>query len=294
MSFWVLTCVDEYEPQLTKPAELYKTEDEAIDKCITNFYGDELYETPDGNIWFQSDEFTGLPIELKYLREHIKMSGFLDKMDVMCDDILNCREYYIITEMKLTKSSKMVTCKVELLTEEKKCLNCKKNFEIHRFDGPEIIKFTPCCTRCRDCNSTGDLSGEFADKWYCLDICKQSKHKQLFSEKENEELRRPGKNFHGPPGSKKQATLKVEHYRDFNSGKSKAFRLENCIILVERGDDLIAIGSDDKNDGFLKMISTIKDYSFLEEIEIDEGWRKGNKEPVLFSDYLKIISQEKN
>nr|QBK91048.1 MAG: hypothetical protein LCPAC202_00220 [Pithovirus LCPAC202] len=296
MSLWILTYIDINNPHYTDQVGLYKTKDEAVNETINSFGRVELYETPDGKIWFHSDEFIGLPIELKDLRKRIKKNGFLDLENAWNDKLFDCEKYHIITEIKVTGNSKMMTRKAKLLTEQHKCSDCKGNFNIHRFGGSTIIELSPGCPRCRDCSSTGSLIQEYRDKWYCSDMCKQSKHKQISSEEQNEELRRPGQNFHGPPGSKKQTILNVEHYRKSDSGGSKAYQSENGIIFVERGGGIIAIGLDIENDGLLKMISTVKHSSFLQElgIKIDEGWRKGNKKPVLFSDYLKIISQEKN
>lgn len=292
MSFWILTYVNIYESYDTEPTGLYKTEDEAINECIIDFYGDELYETPDGKIWIHLEEFVGLPIELKELRKRIKKYGFLDKEDAWNDDLSDCKQYFIITKMGVTKNSKMTTRKTKLLTEQHKCKNCKENFSIHLFEKPTVLEPSPDHTKCRNCHSSGILCYEYSDKWYCSDICKKSKHAQLSSEKQNKELRQPGKNFHCPPGGKQKLSLNVRHYGNRDGGKRKVCRSSNGIILITKNDKIIAIGSDIESDGSLKMMSMIKDSPLLKELEIDEGWRKGNEKPVLFSDYLKMTSQE--
>ncbi len=294
MSLWILTYIDINRPRYTEPDGLYKTKDEAINEAIINFGRVELYETHDGKIWFHSDEFIGLPIELKDLRKRIKKNGFLDMGNVWNDKLFDCKKYYIITEMKVTKNSKMATRKVKLLTEQHKCSDCKENFNIHRFDKPMITELSSGCPRCRDCNSTGVLIQEYRDKWYCSDMCKQSKHKQFFPEELNEELLRPGKNFHDPPCREKEISLNVEYYRKSDSVGSKAYRTENGIILIENNDKIIAIGSDIENDGSLKMMSLIKGLKIFKGLKIDEGWRKGNNDPILFTDYLKMTSPKKD
>ena len=294
MSFWILTYIDRNESCYTEPMGLYKTEDEAINEAIIESCGDELYETPDGKIWFHSDEFIGLPIELKDLRKRVKKNGFLDKANSWNDAFGDCEQYYIITEMKVTGNSEVVAQKAKLLTEEGKCLDCEKNFEIHRFGGPTIAELSPGCPRCRDCSPTGALYYEYRDKWYCSETCKESKHKQLSSEGQNKELRQPGKNFHGPPGSKKPTILTVKPYPNPSNEKRKVYRSEDGIIVIRKNGNIIAIGLDIENDGSLKMISIEKHSSVLEDLIIDEDWRKGNEEAILFSDYLKMTYRVKN
>ena len=292
MSFWILTYNNINKPYYTGPVGLYETQDEAVEASIIHFCGNGLSETPDGKIWFKSCEPIGLPIELKDLRKRIKKGGILDTENIWNNDPLNCKLYYSIVKMEVTKHSKMVPLRVVLSTEQHKCSDCGENFNIHRFSSPALSEISPGCQKCRDCNTSGIcLIPEYSDKWYCSDICKQSKHEQLSSEKQNEELRGCGKNY-----DKNHTFINVRCYRNFKCGKRKVYRSESGIIFIEKGSDIIAIGLDIENDGLLKMISTVKHSLFLKnlKIEIDEGWRKGNKKPVLFFDYLKMTYKEKN
>ena len=201
MSFWSLCWCIYNDPIRSGPETIYKTLDDAIMAAI-NSVSENLYQTPDGTIWYCSPKEIkrNKGVKLKVLKRLIKENLTFDPTDPW-DGRGTMTEYYLIREVKLLGTPKITPKQVDQITEWK-CDNCGRNFDTDADDfdpetGLDICFF--CYLReckndpnlkCRDCGSididTVDLDPETTPK-ICLS-CSLRKYEDDPNSKDRESI----------------------------------------------------------------------------------------------------------
>ena len=268
MSFWVLSYFDCDDPHGSGPVGLYNTEDEAIMAAISSREILELKQTSDGTLWYYN-RLMDEPIKLEKLKKKIRETGFLDVMNPADDfDIYKACYYYSIEQTGLSSSPAVTIQKVDKLEREVKCEYCPNKLMTDLYNPSENLCYG-CKNPCMICGRrVGSIAGQKPGEWYCFK--------------------------HSPQNCRPQ-TLNVIPYPSSGDFKGKGYQSKATgLVFIASKSEICAIGSDIQENGYLERMTPHQIASVPEDVKIDEGWRKGNKKPILFSDYLKMTSQEKN
>ena len=248
---------------------VFTSEDDAFKVVVTRDGHYRISQTPDGVVWMRGVKNVGeKPIEFEKVKKLVR-----DREDGYYNHYNPYRsggwfgDNYTILENKV-RTVKINIPKTKIITGKHKCDDCGKTYKsmysLKISTGKYLHKFYG--KNCPVCNPY--IENPDRDRWY------------LTSEKKNK--------------------LPKMKYTGYHLTEYGVVLRSNATPPFLRGEGKTAIGSDKQGDGYLSLltdeqIDEIDDTDSWEgTIEIDETWRKGNNDPILFSDYLKMISQEKN
>ncbi len=301
MSFWILIVSNCCTIKETK---IYKTQDDAIDAAIIEYGEGKLYKTPDGTIWYFLKEYTEQAYEFNGLKELIKKNGFFEtKGEPSISD--SWGDTCTIREVKMSKKAIMKPKNVKDMKKERYC-NCCDSFFIH--------DLCEDCWRTSKCFECEDYCSGYTDNGKCQKLRKlwKSKRKEegwkgdekdegMWDEEDDKKWlnkARYGLSMEKDETRKSklpsepEIELNVMHYP---GNKGKAFRSSDGIVYIETEKGIVAIGFDIKNNHNLSALGAELFFKLKRMgIEIDQSWRKGNNDPILFSDYSKMTSPKKD
>ena len=271
MSVWIVSYYSKVGLNLDRIPTIigvYKSEDDAFKVAVTRDGHYKLSQTPNGVVWMYGIKNVGeKPIEFEKAKKLVR-----DRKDGYYNHYNPYRsggwfgDNYTILENKI-KTVKISIPKTKIITGKHKCDDCGKTYKsmysLKISTGKYLHKFYG--RNCPACNPYIEIPDR--DRWY------------LTSEKKNK--------------------LPKMKYTGYHLTEYGAVLMSNTTPPFLRGREKTAIGSDKQKDGYLSLLTDEQIDEIYEtdscegSIEIDETWRKGNNKPILFSDYLKMTSQDK-
>ena len=279
MSFWCLSYFRFDDPYGSGIEAIYKTQDEAILEAISSSYG-KLIQTPDGIIWYYEEDMDK-PIKLEKLKERIRKCGFFDLRKPRNNfDIGEASRYYTIRERKLSIGSEIAPRKVNTVEGRKKCCQCEKKVWVINI--LQKFEWGFWCHKCRKILMTGSIDPQLLQSFK-----EMRKAERKMKVKLRKKSRRSTERVYKMCG--------MELYPDPGDDKNKVIRMKNGVILIICDKIKKTVGSDIENDKKLKPLTDDQTlWATATGTVIDQTWRKGNNDPIPWSDYLKMASQEKN